>query len=264
MSLTNEKKSFYKFKNKVDLTNKETFGYFAEENPLNNELFVYLNSSLDGSVSKSITNYNLDYNINNIVKLFWDNRLNASDVRKFYDSSIFTGGTQPSLTEYMEYKGNIFELYERLTQYTKDKVVREQEVKSKYLNWFDPLFLTAIGLERISKYIFNLASFANNNINGTRKLNNVDLVYKFNEYFRIKTNNDLQDKDMFVLANSNSIRPSRIYYKKITTETLSGIFENKFIFPLYLGNDITLLTSITGMSVLRNVNATEVKQSVNY
>jgi hypothetical protein len=70
MALTNEKKSFYKFKNKVDLTNKQTFGYFAEENPLNNELFVYLNSSLDGSASKSITNYNLNYNINDVVKLF--------------------------------------------------------------------------------------------------------------------------------------------------------------------------------------------------
>jgi hypothetical protein len=55
-------------------------------------------------------------------------------VRKFYDTSIFTGGIQPPLTEFMEYKGNIFELYERLTQYTKNKVVREQEVKSKYLD----------------------------------------------------------------------------------------------------------------------------------
>jgi len=70
MSLTTEKKSFYKFKNKVDLTNKETFGYFSEENPLNNELFIYLNNSLDNSASQSITNYNLGYNINDTVKLF--------------------------------------------------------------------------------------------------------------------------------------------------------------------------------------------------
>ena len=147
MALTGEKKVFINLKNKVDLTNRETFGYFAEENPLNNELFVYLNSSLDGSAAKSITNYNLKYNVNDLVKLFWDNRLNPADVRKFYDSSIFENGVQPPLTEYMEYKGNIFELYERLTQYTKNKVVREQEVKSKYLDWFDPLFLTQVGRE---------------------------------------------------------------------------------------------------------------------
>lgn len=264
MALTGEKKSFYKFKNKVDLTNRETFGYFAEENPLNNELFVYLNSSLDGSAAKSITNYNLKYNVNDLVKLFWDNRLNPADVRKFYDSSIFENGVQPPLTEYMEYKGNIFELYERLTQYTKNKVVREQEVKSKYLDWFDPLFLTQVGLERLSKYVFNLASFANTNVNNIRKINNTDLVYNFNEYFRTKSTDSLENKEMFVLANSNSIRPSRIYYKKVTTEIDPGVFENKFIFPLYLSNNISLLTSITGMSVLRNVTPTEIKRSINY
>jgi hypothetical protein len=90
------------------------------------------------------------------------------------------------------------------------------------------------------------------------------MVYKFNEYFRVKSNENLEDKDMFVTANSNSIRPSRIYYKKITTETSAGVFENKFIFPLYISSDISLLTSITGMMVLRNTTPTEIKQSVTY
>jgi hypothetical protein len=67
--ITNEKKSFYKFKNKVDLSNRQTFGYFQDD-PLNNELFVYLNNSLDGSASKSITNHNLGFDINTVVKLF--------------------------------------------------------------------------------------------------------------------------------------------------------------------------------------------------
>jgi len=68
--LTNEKKSFYKFKNKVDLRNTETFGYFSESNPLNNELFVYLNETLDNSSPESITNFNLGYDINDVVQLF--------------------------------------------------------------------------------------------------------------------------------------------------------------------------------------------------
>lgn len=264
-NLTNQKKSFYKFKNKVDLTNTETFGYFSESNPLNNELFVYLNTALDNSTPLSITNYNLGYNINDTIKLFWDNRLNATQVNKFYDESIFGGsGTQPDLTEYMEYKGNIFELYERLTQYTKEKVVREQVVKSKYLNWFDPSFLTVVGLERISKYIFNLGAFSDKVVNGTRAVKTGDLTYKFNEYYRVNSTLPYDANEMYVNANSNSIRPSRIYYKKVKTEIGTNSFENKFIFPLYLGNDVAILPTITGLVVLRSVTASSVKQSITY
>jgi hypothetical protein len=126
------------------------------------------------------------------------------------------------------------------------------------------LFLTQIGLARLAKYVFNLSNFANTNVNGTRKLNNTDMVYKFNEYFRVKTSENIADKEMFVLANSNSIRPSRIYYKKVTTQTDTNVFENKFIFPLYIENDINLLMSITGMTVLRDVTPIEVKRSINY
>lgn len=264
-TLTSEKKSFYKFKNKVDLTNKETFGYFSEVNPFNNELFVYINTSLDGSVSKSITNHNLGYNINDIVKLFWDDRVNTSNVNKFYDESLFGGaGTQPELTEFMEYRGNIFELYERLTQYTKNKVVREQEVKSKYLEWFEPDFVTVVGMERIAKYIFNLNSFANRAVNGIRTIKTGDLTYKFNEYFRMNSVDALNNKEMFVTANSNSIRPSRIYYKKIQTEVSSGNYEYKFIFPLYIQNNMSSLSAIVGLTVLRSVTPTSIAQSVNY
>jgi len=164
----------------------------------------------------------------------------------------------------MEYKGNIFELYERLTQYTKEKVVREQEVKSKYLNWFDPLFLSAIGLERLSRYIFNLAEFSSRDIDGMRKISTEDLTYNFNEYYRVNTVSALDDEEMFVLASSNSIRPSRVYYKKIKTETSSGAFENKFIFPLYISNDMSLLSALTGLTVLRGVTPTNIKQSDGY
>jgi len=263
--LTNEKKSFYKFKNKVDLTNKETFGYFSEVNPLNNELFVYLNNTLDNSASKSITNHNIGYDINDVIKLFWDDRVNVSNVNTFYDESLFGGlGTQPELTEFMEYRGNIFELYERLTQYTKDKVVREQDVKTRYLDWFDPNFVTVVGMERIAKYIFNLNSFSNRAVNGIRNIKSGDLTYKFNEYFRLTNNGNLSGKDMFVTANSNSIRPSRIYYKKIETETGAGTFEYKFIFPLYIQNNMSSLSSIVGLTVLRSVSPTTIRQSVNY
>jgi hypothetical protein len=264
-TLTTEKKNFYKFKNKVNLNNTETFGYFSDVNPLNNELFVYLNTSLDNSLPTSITNYNIGYNINDTVKLFWDNKLDSSQINKFYDESLFGGPeNQPHLTEYMEYRGNIFELYERLTQYTKNKIVREQEVKYRYLNWFDPNFLTVIGMQRISRYIFNLGSFASKNVDGKMKVNYVDLTYKFNEYFRINSSSGLDGKEMFVNANSNSIRPSRIYYKKIKTEIGINSFENKFIFPLYISNNVTLLSGITGMVVLRDVTPISVNQSVTY
>lgn len=258
-----EKKTFYKFKNKVKLNNTETFGYFSTGSPMNNELFVYLNTSLDNAEAKSITNQNIGYNINDTIKLFWDNKINTSDINMFYDESLFSG-TQPDLTEYMEYKGNIFELYERITQYTKAKIIREQEVKTKYLDWFDPDFLTITGLQRLSKYIFNLETFANKSINGTRMLNTTDLSYGFNEYLRIGSTANLDDKEMFVMARSNSIRPSRIYYKKVKTEIGTGSFENKFIFPLYLASDIATLTANTGLTVLRAVTPTSVKQSTTY
>ena len=266
-SLTNEKKSFYKFKNKVDLTNKETFGYFSNVNPFNNELFVYLNNSLDNSASKAITNHNLGYNINDVVKLFWDDKVNTANVNKFYDESLFgTLGSQPQLTEFMEYRGNIFELYERLTQYTKDKVSREQDVKSKYLDWFDPNFITTVAMERIAKYIFNMNSFSNRAVDGIRSIKAGDLTYKFNEYFRLEANSAaLNNNDMYVMANSNSIRPSRIYYKKVATEKAVGVFEYKFIFPLYIQNNMSSLASIVGLTVLRSVTPlAPVRQSTNY
>jgi len=101
-------------------------------------------------------------------------------------------------------------------------------------------------------------------VNGIRALNDADLSYNFNEYFRTTSVDNLDGKDMFVMANSNSIRPSRIYYKKINTQVDIGLFENKFIFPLYLTNDMNLLSSITGLSILRDVVPTSIKKSNNY
>lgn len=268
-----EKKAFYKFKNKVNLTNTETFGYFSTANPLNSELYVYLNTALDNSASNSITNYNIGYNIKDTIKLFWDSKTSygdgntsSGDVNAFYDESLFVSG-QPILTEYMEYKGNIFELYERLTQYTKAKVIREQEVKTKYLDWFEHTFLTVAGLERISKYIFNPTTYTDS-ADASRTVKPGDLSYNFNEYFRIVASDiDIPvNKGMFAMAGSNSIRPSRIYYKKIKTEIGSGSYEYKFIFPLYLcsGLSVSTLAANTGLSVLSSVEATSVTQSTSY
>lgn len=277
--LTNKKKDFYNFKNKVDLTNRETFGYFSDVNPLNNELFVYLNDSLgvgDGFKSESITNYNLGYDILDTVKLLWDDKINPSNVRKFYDTSIFGTGdkdlAQPELTEYFEYKGNVFEIYQRLTQFTKARVIEEQKVKTKYVDWFDPDFLKHNGLKRVSKYIFHPNTHANKDVNTQMFLNSGDLSYKFNEYFRTKTKVSLAstqtipEKEMFALANSNSIRPSRIYYKRVETATATNEFENKFIFPLYLvdGAVSSNISKVMGLSVLRNFDITnldDMKQS---
>lgn len=75
--ITAKKKDFYKFKNKVDLTNRPTFGYTSPTDPLNNELYVYLNETLEPApISKAITDHNLGivkgegYSINNVLKLF--------------------------------------------------------------------------------------------------------------------------------------------------------------------------------------------------
>jgi len=263
MSLTTEKKSFFKFKNKVSLTNNVSFGYLPGTNPLNNELLIYLNETLNDAEPVSITNYNIGSNINDIIKLFWDSKINSQDINQFYDDSIFNN-TQPQLTEYIEYKGNIFELYERLTQYIKNKIIREQDIKTKYINWFNEGFLTTEGLKRIAKYIFNLNQFSNKSVDLTRKINNIDLCYKFNEYFRINTLASLDNKEMYALASSNSIRPSRIYYKKIETQTEQNIYETKFIFPLYLINDINMLKETTSLSVLQNLSPTTIKQSNSY
>jgi hypothetical protein len=262
--LTTEKKNFFKFKNKVSLANFVNFGYFPNPNPLNNELLVYLNKTLNDAEPVSITNFNIGSDIKDVVKLFWDSKTNPADINQFYDDSIFTGSTQPSLTEYIEYKGNIFELYERLSQYVKTKVTREQEVKTKYISWFDIDFLTINGLKRLATYTFNLNNFANKLVDSTRKTNTIDLTYKFNEYFRINTSASITDKEMYVTANSNSLIPSRIYYKKIETQIASNNFETKFIFPLYLTENISLLSNITGLVVLRNLSPTEVRQSVSY
>ena len=44
--LTSTKQTFYEFRNKVDLRNKETFGYFPSGEAMNNELYVFLNKEL--------------------------------------------------------------------------------------------------------------------------------------------------------------------------------------------------------------------------
>ena len=48
---------------------------------------------------------------------------------------------QPTLTDYLEYRGDIFELFERTNQLTGPKTDREQEVKDKHIEWYDVDYL---------------------------------------------------------------------------------------------------------------------------
>lgn len=256
-TLTDQKQNFYEFKNKVDLTNREVFGLLPSGNVINNELYVFLNKDLfkngvktydDKAVkykSNSITNYNLgidaeeneDMASEYLQYLFKDIN-NKFSHHIFYDTSIFDNKLQPTLTEYFEYRGDIFELFERTNQITSPKIDREQKVKKDHLYWFDTDYLhEQIGIGRISKYIFNPGKFTDvfNNYYANSKY----LIMTPGEYFLINTENKL-NKEMYLTSNSNSIRPSRIYYKKIETQTGDESYENKFIYPYYLGGEIDL------------------------
>lgn len=146
--LTSTKQTFYEFRNKVDLRNRETFGYFPSGEAMNNELYVFLNkelyqgghktykSGVDKYLSKSITDHNINKDINKdyIQYLLNDTREGAEKYSShvFYDTSLFTDG-QPTLTDYLEYRGDIFELFERTNQLTGPKTDREQAVKDKHI-----------------------------------------------------------------------------------------------------------------------------------
>lgn len=250
-NLTTIKQTFYKFRNKVDLTNRETFGFFPSVNkePINNELYVYLNRDLyyykEGEITPnnfkpvSITDHNLEIN-NIIAKEYYQYLLpdlrtnNAYDRHIFYDTSLFEG-TQPELTTYFEYRGDIFEYFERLNQIERPKIDREQEVKEKHIDWFETKFIAG-GINRISKYIFNPLLYANewDRVYDKGKY----LVSTPNDYFRIETNVDIPDDNLYLTSRSNSIRPARIYYKKITTHTDTNKYEHKFLYPYYLGGPL--------------------------
>ncbi len=148
--LTKTKQTFYEFRNKVDLRNRETFGYFPSGEAMNNELYVFLNKDLyqgghktyipnvvNKYLSKSITNHNIgkdDINESYIQYLLKDKRKGEEKYPShvFYDTSLFEDG-QPTLTDYLEYRGDIFELFERTNQLTGPKTDREQEVKDKHI-----------------------------------------------------------------------------------------------------------------------------------
>ena len=147
--LTSKKQTFYEFRNKVDLRNRETFGYFPSGEAMNNELYVFLNKELykgghktykQGVVkypSESITNHNIgkdkDINKDYIQYLLKDTRVGGYTPHVFYDTSLFADGIQPTLTDYLEYRGDIFELFERTNQLTGPKTDREQAVKDKHI-----------------------------------------------------------------------------------------------------------------------------------
>lgn len=318
INLTNKKSDHYNFKNKVDLSNRETFGYFAEENPLNNELFVYVNNDLyweetiptvkldengqvvydeDGNMvyedvvykrkyePVSLSDYNTKRNVNDIVKKFWDDRVNRERVHRFYDLSLFgrpvstdpdnpdhpddlnwkfgeTIYRQPALTEYIDYKGNIFEFYQRLSKYIKEKIELEVNVKDKLLDWFDPNLFDK-GLTHMSNYIFNPKDNASLDVS-TSESNSTAMRVPFNEYFRMDTVVDITGQNMFVESRSNSIRPSRIYYKHVNTHKDVNLWENKYMFPMYLGDYIDL-NSIMGRVRLDRIdrNSTIAKDKDN-
>ena len=267
--LTSTKQTFYEFRNKVDLRNKETFGYFPSGEAMNNELYVFLNkelykgghktykSGVDKYLSKSITNHNIDKNINEeyIQYLLKDTRDtevggNRYPSHVFYDTSLFDGGIQPTLTDYLEYRGDIFELFERTNQLTGPKTDREQAVKDKHIEWYDVDYLKEqVGITRVSKYIFNPLIYSNHW--DTEYNTGTYIISRPNEYYRITTN-EATEKELYLTSNSNSLRPPRIYYKKITTQTAAEEYEHKFIYPYYLGGVLQLDNS--GMNVIEGID----------
>lgn len=263
--LTSKKQTFYEFRNKVDLKNRETFGYFPSGEAMNNELYVFLNKELyqEGHkkynpnktntkyLSKSITNHNIDEDINeSYIQYLLKDRRGIYESHVFYDTSLFNG-TQPTLTDYLEYRGDIFELFERTNQLTGPKTDREQEVKDKHIEWYDVDYLKKeIGIERVSKYIFNPTAYSNHW--DTEYDTGTHIISRPNEYYRITTVNEATDKELYLTSNSNSLRPPRIYYKKITTQTAEDGYEHKFIYPYYLGGILQLGNS--GMNVIEGID----------
>lgn len=264
--LTSTKQTFYEFRNKVDLRNRETFGYFPSGEAMNNELYVFLNKELyQGGYktyktdvvkypSKSITNHNIDkddINESYIQYLLKDRREGGYPSHVFYDTSLFTDGIQPTLTDYLEYRGDIFELFERTNQLTGPKTDREQEVKDKHIEWYDVDYLKKeVGITRVSKYIFNPSVYSNHW--DTEYNTGTHIISKPNEYYRITTANQATSKELYLTSNSNSLRPPRIYYKKITTQTAADRYEHKFIYPYYLGGILKLDNS--GMNVIEGID----------
>ena len=271
--ITSKKQTFYEFRNKVDLKNRETFGYFDSGEAMNNELYVFLNKKLyqggyktynpdvDPNVlkypSKSITNHNIGEDINEdyIQYLLTDTRLGGYQSHVFYDTSLFEDG-QPTLTDYLEYRGDIFELFERTNQLTGPKTHREQAVKDKHIEWYDVDYLKEqVGITRVSKYIFNPSVYSNQW--DTEYNTGTHIISRPNEYYRITTNESTPEelsipKELYLTSNSNSLRPPRIYYKKITTQTDEDEYEHKFIYPYYLGGTLQLNNS--GMNVIEDID----------
>lgn len=267
-NLTSTKQTFYEFRNKVDLRNRETFGYFPSKDgeAMNNELYVFLNKELyqgghktykSGVVkypSKSITNHNIDkddINESYIQYLLKDRREGGYPSHIFYDTSLFDNGIQPTLTDYLEYRGDIFELFERTNQLTGPKTDREQEVKDKHIEWYDVDYLKKeVGIARVSKYIFNPSVYSNHW--DTEYDTGTHIISRPNEYYRITTANEATSKELYLTSNSNSLRPPRIYYKKITTQTAENEYEHKFIYPYYLGGILQLDKS--GINVIEGID----------
>lgn len=262
--LTSKKQTFYEFRNKVDLKNRETFGYFPSGEAMNNELYVFLNKELyqeghktyNSNVvkypSKSITNHNISKDINEsyIQYLLKDTRVDGYQSHVFYDTSLFTDKIQPTLTDYLEYRGDIFELFERTNQLTGPKTDREQAVKDKHIEWYDVDYLKEeIGITRVSKYIFNPMVYAKEW--DTEYNTGTYIISRPNEYYRITTN-DTTSKELYLTSNSNSLRPPRIYYKKVTTQIAADKYEHKFIYPYYLGGILQLDNS--GMNVIEDID----------
>lgn len=272
-NLTSTKQTFYEFRNKVDLRNRETFGYFPSEDgeAMNNELYVFLNKELyqgghktykSGVVkypSKSITNYNIDKNINEeYIQYLLKDSTETYQPHVFYDTSLFDNGIQPTLTDYLEYRGDIFELFERTNQLTGPKTHREQAVKDKHIEWYDVDYLKEqVGITRVSKYIFNPLVYSNHW--DTEYNTGTHIISRPNEYYRITTTNEAitngtteKEISLYLTSNSNSLRPPRIYYKKVTTQTAADKYEHKFIYPYYLGGKLQLDNS--GMNVIEGID----------
>lgn len=278
-NLTKTKQTFYEFRNKVDLRNRETFGYFpsVDGEAMNNELYVFLNKELyeggnkNGNLnvvkylSESITNHNIGKDINKdyIQYLLKDRRVGTETYQPyqphiFYDTSLFANGIQPTLTDYLEYRGDIFELFERTNQLTGPKTDREQAVKDKHIEWYDVDYLKEkVGITRVSKYIFNPLKYSNQW--DTEYNTGTHIISRPNEYYRITTTNEAitnesteKEISLYLTSNSNSLRPPRIYYKKITTQTAADKYEHKFIYPYYLGGTLQLNNS--GMNVIEDID----------
>lgn len=181
MAVIQSKTNYYKMKNKVDLKPKYPFIYINNKNGndrdlvVNNQLGVYLNDSLGDHVSQTISDINTPLIWSFVGKYMFGDINNVDGLND--TTNRFSLTETPILTEYIDYRSNIFEFHSRTKDYLKNKIEHtDKYIKDRYLDLFNMEYLgeDIKYLRRLSKMIFNPVKY----------------LYKiFTEESRVKNNN---------------------------------------------------------------------------